>query len=132
MNLIFNCVWKSVILKGAFEKLFFKLWMFSCFVLACDWHVSWTRHPLVSSCLHMYARGQRKKIPVHQSGQWLCHQGPIKTADCAISQWRAGIECCVCINTLCDCSVLINVISAVRWEKTSPTHTALTEKRKGF
>lgn len=54
----------------------------------------------MSGGLHMCKGGQCNKISMSQSGQLPCCKGPTTAAKCAWFTWRAGIEHCVCINTL--------------------------------
>lgn len=92
------------------------------------WHVTNTGPIRVELFTYMCKRVNATKSLSANQDSCLTTRGLLKLPNVPKSQWRAGIEHCVCINTLCERSALINVSSSVK--KNTHTHTILSAKRQ--
>lgn len=107
-----------IVSSGFYSYCLFFLWLF--------WRMTDTSaghcHLSVWRCLHMCVGGQCNKNPVSHSGQLPHHQGPIKNDNMYLCHNGGWILLCVCIYTVCDRCVLINVFSTTWTNGTYSTH----------
>lgn len=71
-------------------------------------------HPSVELFTYVCRGSNATKSLSANQDSCLTTRGLLKLQIVPESQWRAVVEHCVCINALCDCSVLINVSSTAR------------------